>query len=107
DLVHALPAVAALAEAHPDADVDWLVDRRHRPVLDLFAVRARPVEIDGTSPSRMLAAARDLRARRYDIALDFQGLIKSAVLARASGAVRVVGFARHALREPMAATLYS
>jgi heptosyltransferase-1 len=107
DIVHTIPAVAALAEARPDADVDWLVERRHRPVLDLFALRARPVEIDGGSLGGMLSAARLLRARRYDVALDFQGLIKSAVLARASGAARVVGFARHALREPMAATLYS
>ena len=93
DIVHTVPAVA-----------HWLVERRHRPVLDLFAVRARPVEIEGGSPSGMLAVARSLRTRDYDLALDFQGLIKSAVLARASGAARVVGFARHALRaEPQEA----
>jgi ADP-heptose:LPS heptosyltransferase len=48
-----------------------------------------------------------LRRARYDVALDFQGLIKSAVLARLSGARRVVGFIRSALREPMAGMMYT
>jgi ADP-heptose:LPS heptosyltransferase len=48
-----------------------------------------------------------LRAQRYDAALDLQGLIKSAVWARASGARRVIGFDRVHLRESQAALLYS
>jgi len=43
---------------------------------------------------------RLLRASAFDLALDFQGLIKSAMIARLSGARRIVGFAREALREP-------
>ena len=54
-----------------------------------------------------LSAVRFLRRQRYDIALDLQGLIKSAVWARLSGARRVVGFAPAHLREPQAAWLYS
>jgi ADP-heptose:LPS heptosyltransferase len=49
-----------------------------------------------------LRAVGFLRRQRYDIALDLQGLIKSAVWARLSGARRVVGFARAHLREPQA-----
>jgi ADP-heptose:LPS heptosyltransferase len=47
-----------------------------------------------------------LRRQRYDVALDLQGLLKSAFWARASGARRVIGFAREHLREPQAAWLY-
>jgi len=50
---------------------------------------------------------RAVRAVRYDLAIDFQGLVKSAVLARWSGAARVAGFGRAALREPLAALAYS
>jgi ADP-heptose:LPS heptosyltransferase len=57
--------------------------------------------------SAWLAARRVLRAREYDVAVDFQGLLKSAALARLSGARRVVGFDRGALREGAAAPLYS
>jgi heptosyltransferase-1 len=47
-----------------------------------------------------------LRRTRYDLAVDVQGLIKSALLARASGAARVIGFGRGHTREGPAAWLY-
>jgi ADP-heptose:LPS heptosyltransferase len=49
------------------------------------------------APRRQL---RLLRASAFDLALDFQGLIKSAMVARLSGARRIYGFDRQALREP-------
>jgi lipopolysaccharide heptosyltransferase I len=108
DIVHTVPAVAALAEAIPGARIDWLVERRHREVLDVFSLPLRAVEIDPAGPwHETLRAVRALRAEAYDAALDFQGLLKSAVLARASGAARVIGFGRRALREPVAAALYT
>ena len=54
-----------------------------------------------------LKAAYYLRRQRYDVALDLQGLIKSAAWARVSGARRVIGFAPGHLREPQAARLYT
>jgi hypothetical protein len=56
--------------------------------------------------SAWLETRKALRARGYDVALDFQGLLKSAALARLSGAKRVLGFDRAALREAAAAPFY-
>ena len=50
---------------------------------------------------------RRLRASAFDVALDFQGLLKSASIARLSGARRVFGYSRHGLREPASALLLS
>ena len=50
---------------------------------------------------------RRTREVRYDVALDFQGLMKSAILARASGAARVAGFSIWHLREKSARPFYS
>ena len=50
---------------------------------------------------------RRLRASAFDVALDFQGLLKSASIARLSGARRVFGYSRAALREPASALLLS
>jgi ADP-heptose:LPS heptosyltransferase len=58
-------------------------------------------------PAGALRALRALRAERYDVALDFQGLWKSAAWARLSGARRVVGWDRDARREPGSAVLLS
>jgi len=108
DIVHTVPAVAAIASAAPDVSIDWLVERRHRGVLDLFALPSTPIEIEtGGSWLAMRGVVGRLRSARYDVALDFQGLLKSAVLARLSSARRVVGFNKGALREPMAGMMYS
>jgi len=107
DLVHTLPAVAALRRAYPQAAIDWLVDAAHRDFLELVPAVSSLVVLRDRSAGAWLAARRVLRARGYDVALDFQGLLKSAALARLSGARRVVGFDRAALREGAAAPLYT
>ena len=107
DIVHALPAAAALRRAYPDARIDWLVDARHRELLTLVPVIDRIATLERSSLGGWLDVARQLRPVRYDVALDFQGLLKSAVLARASGAQRVVGFSIWHLREKTATPFYS
>lgn len=107
DLVHTLPAVGAIHRAHPDAAIDWLVDKVHVEFLSLVPILSSIVVLRDRTARAWLAARTELRARHYDVALDFQGLIKSAALARLSGAARVVGFDRRALREGAAAPLYT
>lgn len=107
DLVHTLPAVAAIRRARSDAQIDWLVDAVHREFLDLVPVIDRVVALGERSARGWLAARRDLRERHYDVALDFQGLLKSAALARLSGSARVLGFDGEALRERAAAPFYT
>jgi heptosyltransferase-1 len=107
DIIHALPAVAALRAAYPGARIDWLVDAKHRAILDLVPVIDRILVLERPSLAGWIEAARGLRAQRYDVALDFQGLMKSAILARASGAPRVLGFSIWHLREKGARPFYS
>lgn len=111
DVVHAIPVAAALSRAYPDARIDWLVSAKHREILDLVPVIDRRLVIndrnDASGGTPLLAAIRELRAGQYDVALDLQGLIKSAVLARASGAPRVVGFSSRYARERLARLFYT
>jgi lipopolysaccharide heptosyltransferase I len=107
DIVHAVPALAALRKAMPDARIDWLVDAKHREILGLVEGIDRVVTVDGGSMRGWISAVKQLRQVRYDVALDLQGLMKSAVLARASGARRVVGFPIWHLREKGARPFYS
>lgn len=107
DLVHTLPAVAAIRRAHPAAQIDWLVDAAHRSFLELVPIVSTLVVLGDPSARGWLEARRSMRQQRYDVALDFQGLLKSAALARLSGARRVIGFERRALREGLAAILYT
>ena len=111
DVVHAIPVAAALRRAFPDARIDWLVSAKHREILDLVPVIDRRLVIndrgDASGGTSLLAAIRELRRSRYDVAIDLQGLIKSAVLARASGAPRVVGFSSRYARERAARLFYT
>ena len=111
DVVHAIPVAAALRRAFPAARIDWLVSAKHREILDLVPVIDRRLVINdrgatsgGTS---LVAAIGELRRSRYDVAIDLQGLIKSAVLARSSGARRVVGFSSRYTRERAARLFYT
>ena len=119
DIIHALPVLASLTRALPDVEVDWLVEERYAAILALARPLHRRIIVRASTsrelpdadvfggPLGYLRAAMFLRAQRYDAALDLQGLIKSAVWARLSGAQRVIGFDRAHLREPLAASLYS
>ena len=104
DVVHAIPVAAALRRAFPSARIDWLVGPKHRAILDLVPVIDRRLVM---SDSRMVGAIRELRANQYDVAIDLQGLIKSAALARASGAARVIGFTARYAREKLASWFYT
>jgi lipopolysaccharide heptosyltransferase I len=107
DIIHALPAAAALRRAFPEASIDWLVDVRHRDLLDLVPVIQRRISVNTNSAGSLASVIRGLRRAHYDVALDLQGLLKSAVLARLSGAVRVIGFPAELLRERSARVFYS
>lgn len=107
DLIHALPAVASLRAAWPNAEIDWVVEQAHAELLALVPDLSRVIVLGRRTAEGWWSVIRELRARRYDIAIDLQGLVKSAALARGSGAGRVVGFDRAALREPAARLFYS
>ena len=110
DLVHTLPAVAALRRRFPDAEIDWLVDERFQELVDLVPVVDNRFTLSrsGAGALRsMWRATRALRRRQYDVALDVQGLVKSALAARLSRARRVLGFEASHLREPAARWLYT
>jgi heptosyltransferase I len=107
DIVHAVPAAAALRAAYPAARIDWLVDAKHRAIVDLITSIDGVVSLERSTLAGWTDIVRTLRQVRYDWAIDFQGLLKSAVLARASGAARVAGFSIWHLREKTARPFYT
>jgi len=107
DVTHTLPALNALRRQYPDARITWLVEEaaadlvRGHSSLDRVLVSGRKRwsrELFGASFLRALVEIgrfiRDLRDTRYDLLLDFQGLLKSGVLVALVRAKRKVGFGR-------------
>lgn len=117
DIVHALPAVAALGEARPHAEIHWVVESRHAALVEGNPYVHRAVKLDTlgwrerSRPAEMLEEiARDvmtLRKASFNAAIDFQGLWKSGLIAWLSRSEARVGFAENWLREPAAAVFYT
>lgn len=113
DVVHALPAVTAIRRALPDACISWVVERRASAMLKGSPVIDDLIEIDTRAWRAALlrgATIKEVRSRiayirgpdtggDTDIAIDFQGLIKSGLVAKATGARRRIGFETRELRE--------
>jgi heptosyltransferase I len=110
DVVHTLPALAAIRRAMPQSEISWVVEKGSAEILRHNQFLNHLVEIDTKSLRRaskpgeiMLAARQQFRALRvspFDVAIDFQGLLKSAAIAKISKAKRRFGFAAQNLREP-------
>lgn len=99
DVVRVLPAMQILREAYPQAHIDWIIERKSadivdgHPALDGLIVFERPA--GAWKSSRTFAGlCRDIRNKRYDIVLDFHGILKSGLLVAASRAKQRIGFAR-------------
>jgi lipopolysaccharide heptosyltransferase I len=117
DIVHTLPALAAIRKAMPEAKISWVVERRAAEILRDNPFLDRLIEVDTKALRRGLVSGetlraprqqlRQLRASAFELAIDFQGLLKSASIARLSGARRVFGFTSKYLREPASRILLS
>jgi heptosyltransferase I len=114
DVVHTLPAAAFLKRALPEAQISWAVERRASAILKDSPAIDELIEMDTRSLRKNLFSGAtlasfsaqlghlqgDKKTTRYDVAIDFQGLMKSGIVAKAAKAVRRIGFETRELREP-------
>lgn len=115
DVIHNLPVVGDLKRHFPDADIDWCVEEGFaavphlhpgvRKVVPVALRRWRKALFSGATWREIGAFRQALRSETYDVVLDSQGLLKSALIARQARGP-IFGYAPEAAREPLAARLY-
>jgi len=115
DVVHALPVVADIHAHLPGAQIDWLVESPFAAIPQMHPGVRRVLPTQWRKWSQHLFSRgtwsamgdlrRAMRREPYDLVLDLQGLLKSALWARQAGAP-VAGYDRKSIREPAAAWLY-
>jgi lipopolysaccharide heptosyltransferase I len=103
DIVHALPVLAGLRDAYPDAHIAWLVGSSFAPLLQGHPLIDEVIAFDRHTYGRMLKNWRSLadfvrlcvglRRRRFDLVIDLQGLFRSGFFALVTGARQRIGFA--------------
>ena len=118
DVIHTLPVVEDLARHRPDIRIDWMVEEGYAALLRLephlrrvvaVAERRWRAERSDQSAHERRAFKAELQLVNYDLVIDFQGLLKSALLARqarlAPHGMRV-GYSFRSAREPLARLFY-
>lgn len=115
DVLHNLPAVSDIVHYYPGAKIDWVVEesfaslpKLHPAVCNVIQVAVRRWRRNLLSHStwhELASFRRTLSTQDYDMAIDTQGLLKSALLMRGARGVRC-GFDRESAREPFAARFY-
>ena len=110
DIIHTLPSLASIREAMPKAEISWVVEQRSAEILrgndlidDLVEVDTRRLRGAWNLDEALLDISRQirhLRRKKLDVSIDFQGLLKSALIGQLSGAARRWGFDKDGLREP-------
>jgi heptosyltransferase I len=107
DIIHTLPAVCALRDSFPKAQIDWLVDQKWSGILEGNPGIDNVIAIDRSSWRNVMSGVRRLRRTNYTTAVDFQSLYRSAILGWLSGAPQRVGFDANYSRESGAALFYT
>jgi heptosyltransferase-1 len=107
DIIHALPGAASLKHSFPDACVTWVVEPKWVPLLESNGFVDRMVIFRRDDPLSWRRTKDELRACHYDLAVDFQGLTKSALIAHLARPERIAGFGSRVVRERPAGLFYS
>ena len=107
DVIHTLPAVASLKHSFPGSHLTWLIEPQWASLLDRNPYVDSVAIFERGNPGAWLRSWRMLRAARFDFAVDFQGLVKSALAASMARPERIFGLHQSQVRERPAALFYS
>ncbi len=112
DIIHTSIVLQFIKEKLPHAQIDWIVEEGFASILehnpDIHAIKTLNLKSIKRQKSLIFSEIRKIKSyakENYDIVIDFQGLLKSAIAARLLGS-KVVGFDKKSTREGVAALLY-
>ncbi|GAA8675497.1 lipopolysaccharide heptosyltransferase I [Helicobacter pylori] len=113
DIIVGAVFLAVIKECLPNAQIEWFVDERfgaileHSPYIDKLHPIALKSTLTTFNPLKIFKLFKSLRAYEYDIVIDMQGLIKSALITQMLKAPKKVGFDYASAREGLSAFFYS
>ncbi|GAA9448307.1 lipopolysaccharide heptosyltransferase I [Helicobacter pylori] len=113
DIIVSAVFLAVIKECLPNAQIEWFVDERfgaileHSPYIDKIHPIALKSALTTFNPLKIFKLLKSLRAYEYDIIIDMQGLIKSALITQTLKAPKKVGFDYASAREGLSAFFYS
>ena len=107
DIVHTFPAVAGLRETFPTAEILWLTHPRWKELVESSELATEIWETETRSYASLRESIRRIRKARFNTAIDYQGLWKSAALPFLGGVRHRIGFSAATIREFGVPALYT
>ena len=107
DIVHAFPAVSALRYSFPDAQIIWLTHPKWELLARASTLATDVWTVDTRNWTNVRSILKRIRLHRFDTAIDYQGLWKSAAVPFLAGIPRRIGFSSHSVREAGVPILYT
>jgi lipopolysaccharide heptosyltransferase I len=113
DVIRTLPSIKSLKEHHPSVSITWIVEEpsyvflKSQPEIDRVILFPRKRWVKGIKSRRdlwgtireMVNFVKDLRRQKFDIVLDFHGILKSGILSVLSGSSKRIGYERRSAKE--------
>ena len=107
DIVHTFPAVAALRETSPASEIVWLTHPRWELLVESSGLASEVWTIETRSWSSLRKILNRIREKKFSLAIDYQGLWKSAALPFFGSIPRRIGFSSQTIREFGVPILYT
>jgi len=113
DIIHAMVALEFIKEHNPNIKIDWIVEEgfkavlEHNPHIDnILTLNLKSIKKDKWAILKEIKKVKEYKKNRYDLVIDAQGLIKSAIVAKLLGGKKVSGFSKDSIREKVASFFY-
>jgi len=113
DIIHAMVALQEIKKSNPDIQIDWIVEQGFKQILEynphidnILTVNLKEIKTNKLALFREIKKIRSYAKNSYDLVIDAQGLIKSAITAKLLGKNRA-GFSKESIREGVASYLYN
>lgn len=114
DIIHAMVALQFIKKALPDARIDWVVERSFADVLknnphidNILEVNLKSLKKQKSKIFAQVSILKSYSKNNYDLIIDAQGLLKSAIVSRIIGAKVIAGFDKESIREGIASIFYN
>ena len=112
DIIHAMVALQYIKQANPTIKIDWIVEQGFKQVLEnnphidkILTVNLKAIKKDKMALFSEIKKVKTYAKNSYDLVIDAQGLIKSALTAKLLGK-NIAGFSKTSIREGVASYFY-
>ncbi len=114
DIVHSMVVLQFIKKHYPELEIDWVVEKRFKGILEnnqhinqIHTVNLNKIKRDKSIKLLLTELFKVRKFGKYDMVIDLQGLVKSAIISKFINSRKIVGFDKNSIRERLASFFYN